>query len=99
MREKCEILEGHSDIAMLGCNVNNISALDLDEPRGRLLDAGDEPQKNSFAGAGTAKNHDDFTGLRRKIQTIEDLIGTEALGQGLEFKLRHPFTAPMERPS
>ena len=42
MWEEREILEGHADIAMLRCNVGNIIAFDLDEPRGGFLDTGDE---------------------------------------------------------
>jgi hypothetical protein len=99
MRKEGKVLESHSDIAMFRRNIGNIIAFNLDESRGGLINACNEAQQDRLARSGTAENHDNFAGLRRKIQTVKNLIGSEAFGQGLEFELDHPFTAPMERPS
>jgi hypothetical protein len=99
VREQREVLEGHAHAAMFGRDVGNIVAGDLDGARGRFLHARDQPQQDGLAGAGAAEDHHDLAGLGCKVQPVEDLEGAIALRERLDFKLAHPFTAPMESPS
>ena len=75
VREEREVLEGHADAAVFRRDVGHVIAVDQDAACGRLLDAGDEAQQDGLAGAGAAEDHHDLAGVRRQVETLEDLEG------------------------
>ena len=82
MREQREILERHADIAMFRRHVGHVIAVDLDDARvgsstpamrrsSTVLPVPEPPKITTISPAS-----------RREIQTVEDLVGTEASWRG-----------------
>ena len=72
VREERVVLEDRVDVALVGRQPGDVLALQLDQARGRRLEAADHPQGRGLAAARRAKEREEFPGLDLEVDVVDD---------------------------
>src|SRR4029079_14905758 len=71
VREQRVALEHRVDRTPVGPNAGHVPAADADAPGGRILEAGDHPQRRRLAAAGRPDDREEFTGLDLQVEVAD----------------------------
>ena len=104
VREQREILERHADAAVLRIDARHVLAVDQDGAVVGVVHAGDEAQQHRLAGRPTGRSTTivslSAAASETCSSTVCDLERLDVtVSRSSVAMLRHPFTAPSDRPS
>ena len=83
------ILEDHRDVAVLGLQIVDDTAVDCDRTGGDVLESGDHSQQGRLPAARRTNEHEEFLVKDLEAQRMQDLDGAERLGDFSERNGRH----------
>jgi len=93
VREQGVVLEHGVDVPPEWRDARDILAKERHRPRGRLVEARDQPQAGGLAGTGGAEQREELAGGDRERDVVERADGAEGAADAGEFDRRRQLRA------